>query len=69
VVQHLLHSESLDYYRGGATLASFRIFGLLPWWCNTCFILNLWIITVVMRHLLHSEALDDYRGGATLASF
>ena len=55
VVPHLLHSESLNYYRGGATLASFQIFELLPWWCHTCFIPNLWIITVVVPHLLHSK--------------
>jgi len=69
VVLHLLHSESLNYYRGGATLASFRIFELLPWWCHTCFIPNLWIITVVVPHLLHSESLNYYHGGATPTSF
>ena len=62
-------SKSLNYYRGGATPASFWIFELLLWWFDTCFFPNLWIITVVVLHLLHSESLNYYRGGATLASF
>ena len=56
VVPHLLHSDSLNYYRGGVTYASFQIFDLLPWWCHTCFFPNLWFITVVVPHLLRSKS-------------
>ena len=62
-------SKSLNYYRGVATPASFQIFELLLWWCLTCIIPNVCIITMVVPHLLHSKSLNYYHVGATPVSF